>query len=474
MGLIKRAFLYVTRKRGKTILLFMILFVMATFVLTGISIKKGADIAADSLRESLGGNFTLKPQMDISDYQSSGGSMVYAGKHLGDEDIAKVMEVDGIKAFNGMDMCAMSPLNAKLIPSNWPEPDPEWGQFTSLFSNSYTELSENFTTGTFELSKGRHILPDDISKCLISQELAELNGFTIGNSIQFEVGDWLAQNSGDIARESVELEIVGIYEIKTKTAPGPLTIENDLPENFILCDHETVRFVENLYAPTPSNMYVDGVTFYVNDAKELDDIMNRVQALPNIDWDSFQIIVDDQVYQASAQPIEKLGSLITILIIIIIAVAVVLLTLILTMWIRNRVHEMGILLSVGISKLSIITQYIVECVLIAALAFSLSYLTSTYAAQSAGDVFLKQMVAQQQEENEKFADRTPQSGLNYNTGEGEIDMLISTPDEIDIHVGPSELIFVLISGLAIILIAVSISSVTVIRLKPKELLSKMS
>jgi putative ABC transport system permease protein len=447
---------------------------MSTFVLTGISIKKGADTAADSLRESLGGNFTLKPQMDISDYQSSGGSMVYAGKHLGDEDIAKVMEVDGIKAFNGMDLCYMSPLNAKLIPSNWPEPDPEWGQFTTLFSNSYTELSKNFTTGTFELSEGRHLTPDDISKCLISKELAELNQFKIGDTIRFEVGDWMANNSGDIARKSVELEIVGIFEIITKTDPGPLTIENDMPENFILCDNETVRFVEDLYAPTPNNMYVDGVTFYVNDAKELDDIMSQVQALPNIDWDSFQIIVDDQVYQASAQPIEKLGNLITTLIIIIIMVAIVLLTLILTMWIRSRVHEMGIFLSLGINKPGIVMQYIVECVLIAALAFSLSYLASAYAAQSAGDVFLKQMVAQQQEENEKFADRTPQSGLNYNSTEGEIDMLISTPDEIDIHVGPSELIFVLISGMAIIFIAVSISSITVIRLKPKEILSKMS
>ncbi len=381
MGLIKRAFLYVTRKRGKTILLFTILFVMATFVLTGISIKKGADIAADSLRESLGGNFTLKPIMDISDYQSSGGSMVYAGKHLGDEDIATVMEVDGIKAFNGMDMCAMSPLNAKLIPSNWPEPDPEWGQFTTLYSNSYTELSKNFTTGTFELSEGRHLTPDDISRCLISEELAELNQFKIGDSIRFEVGDWLANNAGDIAGKGIELEIVGIFKIMTKTDPGPLTIENDMPENFIFCDHETVRFVEDLYAPTPSNMYVDGVTFYVNDAKELDDIMNQVQVLPNIDWDSFQIVVDDQVYQASAQPIEKLGSLITTLIIVIIAVAVVLLTLILTMWIRSRIHEMGILLSVGISKLSIVTQYIVECVLIAVLAFSLSSFTVTYTAQ---------------------------------------------------------------------------------------------
>lgn len=40
MGFIKRAFLYVAKKRGKSALLFIILLVMATFVLTGLSIEK--------------------------------------------------------------------------------------------------------------------------------------------------------------------------------------------------------------------------------------------------------------------------------------------------------------------------------------------------------------------------------------------------------------------------------------------------
>ena len=57
MGSLKRAFLYVTRKRGKTILLFAILLIMATFVLTGLSIWKASDAAQLELRQSLGGKF---------------------------------------------------------------------------------------------------------------------------------------------------------------------------------------------------------------------------------------------------------------------------------------------------------------------------------------------------------------------------------------------------------------------------------
>ncbi len=45
MNCFKRAFLYVTRKKGKSVLLFTILLVMATFVLTGLSIRKASEAA---------------------------------------------------------------------------------------------------------------------------------------------------------------------------------------------------------------------------------------------------------------------------------------------------------------------------------------------------------------------------------------------------------------------------------------------
>ncbi len=54
MSIFKKAFLYVTRKRGKTLLLFALLLIMATFVLTGLSIWKASEAAQLDLRQSLG------------------------------------------------------------------------------------------------------------------------------------------------------------------------------------------------------------------------------------------------------------------------------------------------------------------------------------------------------------------------------------------------------------------------------------
>ncbi|MFR8620350.1 MAG: ABC transporter permease, partial [Romboutsia timonensis] len=49
-----------------------------------------------------------------------------------------------------------------------------------------------------------------------------------------------------------------------------------------------------------------------------------------------------------------------------------------------------------------------------------------------------------------------------------------TVDEIDVKVDVEELIYVYVIGTVIIILSVMASSVSIIRLKPKEILSKMS
>lgn len=66
MGTTKRAFLYVTRKKGKSILLFFILLIMSTFVLTGLSTQKASQEAQKNLREALGGEFYVSVELSES------------------------------------------------------------------------------------------------------------------------------------------------------------------------------------------------------------------------------------------------------------------------------------------------------------------------------------------------------------------------------------------------------------------------
>ena len=93
--MLKRAFFYTTRKRGKTLILLLTLFVISTFVLTGVSILAAADQSALNLRQSVGGSIKLELDKDNSrnwtSQQGVGGMMVgYTGTPITDADIEKV------------------------------------------------------------------------------------------------------------------------------------------------------------------------------------------------------------------------------------------------------------------------------------------------------------------------------------------------------------------------------------------------
>ena len=112
MSIFKRAFLYVTRKRGKTLLLFAILLIMATFVLTGLSIWKASEAAQLDLRQSLGGKFDVfvdwsnspyvvkepvKDEVDEETGKTTSSFLMYSTVQFTPENIAAIKGVSGVK-----------------------------------------------------------------------------------------------------------------------------------------------------------------------------------------------------------------------------------------------------------------------------------------------------------------------------------------------------------------------------------------
>lgn len=145
------------------------------------------------------------------------------------------------------------------------------------------------------------------------------------------------------------------------------------------------------------------------------------------------------------------------------------LTLILSLWIKGRIYETGVLLSLGISKTDIMLQYICELMIIAILAFGLSFLSGKAISQSLGDRMMAQI--QQQQENSQTSNSISISGNSIRAGlNNEVDEIT----ELDVSVDVQELLVVYITGTAMIILSVLLSSAAVLRLKPKEILSKMS
>ena len=102
MSFMSRAWLYIIRKKGKSILLFVILLVMATFVLIALALGNASKSAQQDLRQSLGGSFLIgfdytenNPYLKIEDVE--GGTLMYSTQQISPELVKQIRGIEGIR-----------------------------------------------------------------------------------------------------------------------------------------------------------------------------------------------------------------------------------------------------------------------------------------------------------------------------------------------------------------------------------------
>ena len=326
----------------------------------------------------------------------------------------------------------------------------EFRASSKILSTWKSEELTRFTSGQLTLTQGRHILPDDKNKGLISKDLAEKNGLKIGDKIQTDKG--------------VEIEIVGLFSPKEIEGINDQVTTYDKIQNLIITDLATLVAYEN----GPAIQGFNELTVSVDDPQNMEEIISKVKEISGVDWKGFSFLVDNEDYENAASSLEQLSELVSTILMIVLIVSIAILSLILTMWARTRIHETGVLLSVGIGKLSILGQYIAEVLLIAILAFSLSYFSASAIAGQMGNVLQSgQAVTEAQQEDGLSAGTRGEAGTD--TGEPEIE----TP-ELQVRVQLEEMGLLFLLGIGIVTVSAGISSISVMRLKPREILSKMS
>ena len=285
-----------------------------------------------------------------------------------------------------------------------------------------------FLTGALRLTEGRHVTEGN-SGIILYEGLAEKYGLSLGDTLEIKNG-----NPGD---PLVECEIAGLFEViadnDEQATMAKISTLYDY-ENYIFTDMDTMSAVSAPYTASNGNG-ITSVDFFVSDAAKLESIVQEVQNISSIDWDSYYVTVNNEVYERISSGISDTSTLVTTLVVIVTVVSMVLITLILSMSIRSRKRETGILLAVGIAKPTVILQYALETMLIAIIAFPLAYLSSKQVAGAIGTLFGKTAA--------------------------------------NVIVTPQHFMMVAVVGAALLLASVLVSCIPAIRLKPKQILSQM-
>lgn len=451
MGSFKRAVLYITRKKKKSILMFFILFCIATAVLSGISIKKATSIARQNSSKETANTFEIQNNLATN----------FTGT-MPESLVNKVSKVNGIKNYDasvqGIGLVFKQLQNVEPKNNTVQYTDKQYKNLFPVEAHKFTEYDTKFMSKSFRLVEGRHLVEGDKNKVLVHKALAEKNNLKVGDRI-IGTKDSLDYNASKDAPSEYDLEIVGIFESQNTDRMGS---KLEIPENLILSDMNTLNA---LYGYSKGNSQYTSAVFNTN--KNVDDVISDVNKIQE-NWSLYNISKSDDTFLALSKSFYSLEKIVNMLLIGSIIVGIIVLSLVLAFWIQGRIHETGILLSIGVGKFKIISQYIIELLLISVLAFGTSYFSSKMISQNIGDAMVSQASKQAvQEVQQGFGGMS--LGYDANTS-----LATQTVDGIDVDVSLKEVLYVYAIGATIIISSVMISSSSIIRLKPKEILSKMS
>ena len=451
MGSFKRAVLYITRKKKKSILMFFILFCIATAVLSGISIKKATSIARQNSSKETANTFEIQNNLATN----------FTGT-MPESLVNKVSKVNGIKNYDasvqGIGLVFKQLQNVEPKNNTVQYTDKQYKNLFPVEAHKFTEYDTKFMSKSFRVVEGRHLVEGDKNKVLVHKALAEKNNLKVGDRI-IGTKDSLDYNASKDAPSEYDLEIVGIFESQNTDRMGS---KLEIPENLILSDMNTLNA---LYGYSKGNSQYTSAVFNTN--KNVDDVISDVNKIQE-NWSLYNISKSDDTFLALSKSFDSLEKIVNMLLIGSIIVGIIVLSLVLAFWIQGRIHETGILLSIGVGKFKIISQYIIELLLISVLAFGTSYFSSKMISQNIGDAMVSQASKQAvQEVQQGFGGMS--LGYDANTS-----LATQTVDGIDVDVSLKEVLYVYAIGATIIISSVMISSSSIIRLKPKEILSKMS
>ena len=430
MNFFNRALKYCWRQRLRSLLLLLTFTLLSTTVLIAISSEKAVEQGTKQIKETVGASVRIELDTNnqanygsAEDFGNGASGYTYNGDFITEKIVDKISKLENVIGYN-----------AKSSEGYWGVPksfSPFPAMVTEGLATPYqavlnSSLDTRFLNGTYKLEEGRHIKADDSYVALISKELADKNNLSVGDTIEF-----ITETDIDIT--DTTFKIIGIFsgtEGMSKSAITP----SDIPANLGYID---MNSLSELY---DSEGY-DFLDVYTHTPEEAKELMETIKNLPEVKGKTFTFNLNSEDFDLVSTPLSSFGSMVDTTVFVLTIIGVLIVVLLLLLWTRGRKKEIGILLAVGRSKVEIVGQFLTENILITFLSIIVSAGVSITFADKIGAYIIQK------------------------AGESATDLTIS--------IATSDMVMVYSIGLALVCFSVLIASYTVIRLNPKDILSKM-
>ena len=341
--MIKNAIAYITRKRNRTLIIFIILTIVLSCLYSCLTIMKSSDEIEKALYESSNSSISITKKdgnyFNVNEFK----------------DIEKLKEVEEIiMQYDGLAKLK----DAKVVSGeqriNREDLSDEFKNVVSLEATNNTKRNILFSSGVFTIKEGKNIGENDKDSIIVHEEFAKQNNLKLGDEVDLELLD--IEKSGKI--KSHKFKIIGSFSgKKQETYTG---LSSDFSENMVFVDYSTSQEILN---KSENNKIANKILMYSGSAESTDLALNKLKEL-KIDESKYFVEKDSKAFEESLESVSGIKHIIKIMTYSIMLGGMVVLSLILILWLRERIYEIGIFLSIGTSKIQIIMQFIFELIFI--------------------------------------------------------------------------------------------------------------
>jgi putative ABC transport system permease protein len=383
-----------------------------------------------------------------------------------------------------------------------------------------------FHNGTYTMVDGRFYTQEEVDNnsavAIISQGFADYNNLRIGDTFTLsafnldELKDRTYWNENgeqkgpysdltfEEGEEEIEYEVIGIYSHNIMLDPGSdryqwmSAYEN--PDNTILIPGYSLmansidlvnklreaeynyykqmnpedEYYQGDYEPYTveklrDEMYLDTITVLLNDPLDVESYVNDFKA-KTAETEYRRVDANNEDFKKYSKPLDSITFFANIIIWIVVAFGIIVITLIIALTLKTREYEIGVLLSLGTTKLKVILQFFVELAIVAMIGFTIAVVSGSLVSKKVGSVVLDYAVASVDEESEYgeyyVDDYYDPWNNNYNT---ELDYNTFI-EQYNVQINPIIIVTVYAVGLGITMISILIPSMMIMRFNPKRIL----
>ncbi|WP_429975000.1 ABC transporter permease [Enterococcus sp. DIV0840c] len=478
MNYLKRALLSVTRKRGKSAILFSVILILGNVIAGAIAISQSTQNVEKQIKSQLGAFATIE-----LDYEQLGNSMNV--QPLSEDLIKQIGERSEVKQY---DYLREEAITVEKLKTHQVMNLGESEESTSLENQSNwiyltgTNLLKPlvFDDNTVSLLKGRFFYEDEHVNGkfvgIISEEVAQANGVNIGDEIlldsQFENYSSTGEKETKQGNE-YPVEIIGIFKnnnLETKDdsnqeGGNSLITFDDRPFNTIYLPNKVVKLIsekehegKQMAFPSEENLpVVDYFTpqFILNQPDDVDQFKQEVTPLLPT---GYKVSASTDEYDRVGTSMNRLSQISSYVVVIAILASLVIISLIIVLFTRDRKYELGIYLSLGEKRKYVFSQIVIELLMIGLSAMLISLVTGNLLGKVVSESLLSSSLL---ESNQTATD------VVSNTSTIDQSML---NEAFRVQYTLSYVLVFLLTGISTILLSAILPLVYILRLNPKKIM----